>query len=85
VHQWGLSAWQQVQLDVLRAQRCLSTPTAAMRIMGTFIGAVDTTRYMIFTVLALLCELPGQVDKLRAEQQQVSHQRQHILTFCRQH
>eukprot|EP00775_Hariotina_reticulata_P008535 gene8535-8717_t len=60
-----------VQLEVLRAQKGVSTPAAAMRVLGSFIGAVDTTRYMIFSVLAILCQLDNEVEKLHAEQQKV--------------
>jgi hypothetical protein len=61
-----------VQLEVLRAQQCVSTPTAAMRVLGSFIGAVDTTRYMIFSVLAILCQLEEEIQKLQVEQQKVT-------------
>jgi hypothetical protein len=61
----------EAQLEVLRAQHRLSVDNAAMRLLGTLIGAVDTTRYMIFSVLAILGQLPQQVVELRQEQQQV--------------
>lgn len=61
----------EAQLEVLRAQQRLSVENAAMRLLGTLIGAVDTTRYMIFAVLAILGQLPDQVEALRQEQQQV--------------
>eukprot|EP00882_Tetradesmus_deserticola_P022395 GHRQ01024297.1.p2 GENE.GHRQ01024297.1~~GHRQ01024297.1.p2 ORF type:complete len:268 (+),score=91.10 GHRQ01024297.1:61-804(+) len=61
----------EAQLEVLRAQQRLSVENAAMRLLGTLIGAVDTTRYMIFAVLAILGQLPQEVDVLRQEQQEV--------------
>jgi hypothetical protein len=61
----------EAQLEVLRAQHRLSVENAAMRLLGTLIGAVDTTRYMIFSVLAILGQLPQQLVELRQEQQQV--------------
>jgi hypothetical protein len=61
----------EAQLEVLRAQQRLSVENAAMRLLGTLIGALDTTRYMIFEVLAILGQLPEQVEALRQEQQQV--------------
>jgi hypothetical protein len=47
----------EAQLEVLRSQQRLSVENAAMRLLGTLIGAVDTTRYMIFAVLAILGQL----------------------------
>jgi hypothetical protein len=61
----------EAQLEVLCAQHRLSVENAAMRLLGTLIGAVDTTRYMIFSVLAILGQLPQQLVELRQEQQQV--------------
>jgi hypothetical protein len=61
----------EAQLEVLRAQQRLSVENAAMRLLGTLIGAVDTTRYIIFSVLAILGQLPQQVEELRQEQQRV--------------
>lgn len=59
------------QIEFLRAQRRLTLESAAGRILSMFIGAVDTTRLLIFTTMAMLAQLPEEVQKLRDEQQQV--------------
>lgn len=59
------------QVEFLRAQRRLTLENAAGRVMGLFAAAVDTTRMLIFSTLALLDQVPDVVDQLRREQQQV--------------
>lgn len=63
------------QLEVLRAQRRVDAKSAAMRVLGSLIGAVDTTRYQIFSMMAILGQLPDQLDTLRKEQEQVGEMR----------
>lgn len=62
------------QIEFLRAQGRLTLEAAADRVVQMFLAAVDTTRLIMFVTLAMLAQLPDEVEKLREEQQEVGGQ-----------
>lgn len=62
------------QLEVLQVQRRLTLQNVADRMLGLFIAATDTTRFTIFTIMAILDKFPEEVEKLRQEQHEVNSQ-----------